>query len=510
MASPAAGNAVINRGMITATVMLATLMQALDTTIANVALPYMQGSLSATSDEINWVLTSYIVAAAIITPATGWLEARFGRKPLFLTSVIGFIGTSMLCGAAVSMAQIVAFRLLQGVFGAPLVPLSQSVLLDAYPREQQGQAMAVFGLGVMLGPILGPTLGGWLTGSYSWRWVFYVNVPFGILCVLGILLFLGRRADRPMAGRLDWLGFATLSLGIGALQLFLDRGERLDWFASPEIRLEAALCVLGFYLFTVHTMSARNPFIDPALFRDRNFVIGIMLIFIVGVVLLATLAMLTPYLETLMNYPVLTAGLVLAPRGVGTMAAMVIAGQLLRYIDPRPLIVAGLGITGLALYLMTGFTPDVSQGTLVRTGLIQGFGIGCVFVPLSTVAFGTMAPALRTQATGLFNLMRNIGASIGISMMSYLLVRNSAIEQSALVEHITPYRQVVRDYAHELNFATLTGRAALAQIVTAQAEAVAFIDNFKLMMFVSFLAIPLVVLVQRPRRSLGDKAPPPE
>jgi MFS transporter, DHA2 family, multidrug resistance protein len=510
MASPAAGSAVINRGMITATVMLATLMQALDTTIANVALPYMQGSLSATRDEINWVLTSYIVAAAIITPATGWLEARFGRKPLFLTSVIGFIVTSMLCGAAVSLAQIVVFRLLQGVFGAPLVPLSQSVLLDAYPREQQGQAMAVFGLGVMLGPILGPTLGGWLTDSYSWRWVFYVNVPFGILCALGILLFLGRRADRPMAGRLDWLGFATLSLGIGALQLFLDRGERLDWFASPEIRLEAALCVLGFYLFTVHTMSARDPFIDPALFRDRNFVIGIMLIFIVGVVLLATLAMLTPYLETLMNYPVLTAGLVLAPRGVGTMAAMAITGQLLRYIDPRPLIAAGLGITGLALYLMTGFTPEVSQATLVRTGLIQGFGIGCVFVPLSTVAFGTLAPALRTQATGLFNLMRNIGSSIGISMMSYLLVRNSATEQAALVEHITPYRQVVRDYAHELNLATLTGRAALAQIVTAQAEAVAFIDNFKLMMFVSFLAIPLVLLVQRPRRLPGDRALVPE
>jgi DHA2 family multidrug resistance protein len=510
MASPEAGSAVINRGMITATVMLATLMQALDTTIANVALPYMQGSLSATSDEINWVLTSYIVAAAIITPATGWLEARFGRKLLFLTSVIGFIVTSMLCGAAVSLAQIVVFRLLQGVFGAPLVPLSQSVLLDAYPREQQGQAMAVFGLGVMLGPILGPTLGGWLTDFYSWRWVFYVNVPFGILCALGILLFIGRRADRPMAGRLDWLGFATLSLGIGALQLFLDRGERLDWFASPEIRLEAALCVLGFYLFTVHTMSARDPFIDPALFRDRNFVIGIMLIFIVGVVLLATLAMLTPYLETLMNYPVLTAGLVLAPRGVGTMAAMAIAGQVLRYIDPRPLIAAGLGITGLALYLMTSFTPDVSQATLVRTGLIQGFGIGCVFVPLNTVAFGTLAPELRTKATGLFNLMRNIGASIGISMMSYLLVRNSATEQAALVEHITPYRQVVRDYAHELNLATLTGRAALAQIVTPQAEAVAFIDNFKLMMFVSFLAIPLVLLVQRPRRLPGDSAPAPE
>jgi DHA2 family multidrug resistance protein len=506
MVEAPAESAVINRGMVTATVMLATLMQALDTTIANVALPYMQGSLSATSGEINWVLTSYIVAAAIITPATGWLEARFGRKPLFLTAVIGFIVTSMLCGAAVSLTQIVVFRLLQGIFGAPLVPLSQSVLLDAYPRAQQGQAMAVFGLGVMLGPILGPTLGGWLTDSYSWRWVFYVNVPVGAFCVVGIVLFLGRRAERPRAKRLDWFGFATLSLGIGALQLFLDRGERLDWFASPEIRIEAALCVLGTYLFTVHTLSAREPFIDPALFRDRNFVIGIILIFIVGVVLLATLAMLTPYLERLMNYPVLTAGLVLAPRGIGTMVAMLIVGQLIRYIDGRLLIATGLGMTGLSLYLMTGFTPDVSQGTLIRTGLLQGFGLGFVFVPLGTLAFGTLAPALRTQGTGLFNLMRNIGASIGISMMSYLLVRNSAITQAALVEQITPFRQVVRDYAHQLNLATVGGRAVLAQTVTAQAEAVAFIDNFKLMMFVSFLAIPLVILVQRPRQAGGNQA----
>jgi DHA2 family multidrug resistance protein len=329
------------------------------------------------------------------------------------------------------------------------------------------------------------------------------------VCAVGILLFLGRRADRSLAGRLDWLGFATLGLGIGALQLFLDRGERLDWFASTEIQIEAALCVLGFYLFTVHTLSAREPFIHPALFRDRNYVVGIVLIFIVGAVLLATLALLTPYLETLMNYPVLTAGLVLAPRGFGTMAAMVVAGQLTRYLDPRLMIAAGLGTTGLALHLMTGFTPDVSRGTLIRTGLIQGFGIGCVFVPLSTVAFGTLAPALRTEATGLFNLMRNIGSSIGISMMTYLLARNSATEQSALVEHITPYRQVVRDFAHQLNLASLTGRAALAQIVTEQAEAVAFIDNFKLMMVVSFLAIPLVFLVQRPGR-LGNDGPLPD
>jgi DHA2 family multidrug resistance protein len=358
----------------------------------------------------------------------------------------------------------------------------------------------------MLGPILGPTLGGWLTDSYSWRWVFYVNLPLGVLCAFGIFLFLGRRAGRPLARRLDWLGFASLSLCIGALQLLLDRGERLDWFASREIQLEAALCVLGFYLFTVHSLTTSDPFIDLALFRDRNYVIGIMLIFIVGVVLLATLSLLTPYLERLMNYPVLAAGLVLAPRGVGTMTAMLLAGQLIRFVDARLLIATGLGITAFSLYLMTGFTPDVSQGTLVRTGLLQGFGIGFVFVALGTVAFGTLPPALRTQGTGLFNLMRNIGASIGISMMGYLLVRNSAVTQAGLVEHVTPFRQVIRDHAQQLGLAIPSGRAALAQLVTAQAETVAFIDNFKLMMFVSLLAIPLVILVQRPRR-LDNKVP---
>jgi len=500
MAAASAGSGVINRQMITATVMLATLMQALDTTIANVALPYLQGSLSATTDQINWVLTSYIAAAAIVTPATGWLEARFGRKPLFLIAVIGFITTSMFCGAAVSLGQIVLFRLLQGIFGAPLVPLSQAVLLDAYPREQQGQAMAVFGLGVMLGPILGPTLGGWLTDSYSWRWVFYVNVPFGALCVVGLLFFLGRRANRPPAGAFDWFGFGMLGIGIAALQLLLDRGEQLDWFASREIQIEAALCALGFYMFTVHMLSARHPFISVALLRNRNFVLGLIMIFVVGAVLLSTLALLTPYLENLMNYPVFTAGLVLAPRGIGTMAAMVLVGQLTRFVDARLLIAAGFAMTGLSLYRMTGFTPDVSQGVLIRTGLLQGFGIGFVFVPLSTVTFGTLDPALRTEGTGLYSLMRNIGSSIGISVMGYLLVRNAAISQAGLVEHVSPYRQFVRDHIQQLHLAARSGRGALAQLVTGQAEAIAYIDNFKLLMIVAFLSIPIVMLVQRGRQ----------
>jgi len=289
-----------NRAMITGCVMLATIMQALDTTIANVALPYMQGSVSASQDQINWVLTSYIVAAAIMTPPTGWLAGRFGRKRLFLASVVGFTIASVLCGLAESLSQIVLFRLLQGVFGAALVPLSQAVLLDTWPRDKQGSAMAMWGIGVTVGPILGPTLGGWLTDHYSWRWVFYINVPFGILAFLGITTFLSE-TRRSISGRFDWFGFSMLSLCVGALQLMLDRGELLDWFDSPEIIAEAVLSGLGLYLFIVHTATAERPFVTPALFRDRNFSTGLIFIFALGIILYASLALLSPFLQTLMG-----------------------------------------------------------------------------------------------------------------------------------------------------------------------------------------------------------------
>ena len=458
MAQDQAAGRASNRAMITACVMLATLMQALDSTIANVALPYIQGSLSTTSDQINWVLTAYIVAAAIMTPATGFLEKLFGRKRLFITAVVGFVVTSVLCGLAGSLTQIVAFRLLQGVFGAPLVPLSQAVLLDEYPPEQQGQAMAIFGLGVMLGPILGPTLGGWLTNSYSSRWVFYVNVPFGILAAVGLFTFLGERHP-PGGPSSTGSGSGALGISIGALQLMLDRGQQLDWFSSREIIFEAALSATALFIFLVHTLSAKDPFLAPSMFKDRNFVIGQVLIFIVGVVLFATLSLLSPYIQNLMNYPVLTTGLVLAPRGAGTMLAMFIVGRLIRFIDARLLILNGFVLTAWALYLTTGFTPAVSQWTIISTGLVQGLGIGFVFVPMSTVAFATLRPELRTQGTGFFNLMRNLGSSIGISLMSWLLVRNTAISHAGLVENITPYSDAVRRYAGTVDVATTKGRA---------------------------------------------------
>src|SRR5215212_350873 len=348
---------------VTICVMLATVMQAIDTTIANVALPYMQGSLSATLDQANWVLTSYIVAAAIMTPPTGWLAARFGRKRLFLFQVAGFTLASILCGTAQSLNEMVLFRLLQGMCGAALVPLSQAVLLDTWPREKHGSAMALWGVGVMVGPILGPTLGGWLTNSYSWRWVFYVNLPFGVLAFLGLWDFMSGE-ERTERHGFDWLGFGVLSLGIGALQIMLDRGELKAWFGSTEIVVEAALAALGIYLFLVHMLTGERPFIPPRIFRDRNFVGGLGVMFAVGAILFSTAALIAPYLQTLGDYPVLTAGLLMAPRGLGTMAALVVAGRLADRFDPRAVILVGILVLAWTLYDMTGWTPAVSQWTL--------------------------------------------------------------------------------------------------------------------------------------------------
>ena len=349
---------VANRGLLVVSVMLATLMQALDTTIANVALPNMQGSLSATQDQVSWVLTSYIVAAAIATPATGWLASIMGRRRLLLIAIAGFTIASVLCGIANGIGEMVVFRLLQGLFGASLVPLSQSTLLDVYPREKHGAAMAMWGMGVMVGPILGPPLGGWLTDTYNWHWVFLINVPVGALALFGVAASLP--TDETRASRFDWRGFAFLATGIGALQLFLDRGEQQDWFSAVEIQIEAALAFLGFYLYVVHWMSSERPFLNLGLFKDRNFLASNIFIFVLGVVLFATMALLPPYLQNLMNYPVVTTGILLAPRGVGTLIAMMMVGRLLaRGADARTLAGIGMVLTAYSLWQMVQWGSDV-------------------------------------------------------------------------------------------------------------------------------------------------------
>ena len=485
----------INRTAITICVILATLMQALDTTIANVALPYMQGSISASQDQIDWVLTSYIVAAAIMTPPTGYLASRFGLKRLFLVSVCGFTVASMLCGMSQSLVQIVLFRILQGLFGAALVPLSQTVLLNINPPERQGSAMALWGVAVMAGPVLGPVLGGWLTEAYSWRYVFYINLPIGVLASLGMTTFLPE-AERNDTAKLDWLGFGTLSLTIAALQVMLDRGEQLDWFGSGEIVIEAIIGASALYLFLVHTFTAQEPFVRPSLFRDRNFTAGIIFIAIVGLTYYASLALQPPYLQNLMNYPIVTAGLVLGPRGIGTMGAMLVVGKLTGKVDTRFLLGTGLGLTAWSFYAMTGWTPDVSQTTIIIVGVIQGIGLGFIFVPLSVVTLSTLSSELRAEGAGLYSLSRNIGSSVGISVVNSLLTRNTQVNHADIAQHVTAINRMFEApmISRLWNPLTAAGRTALDAVVTQQAQIIAYIDDYKLLMIATLAVMPLLLV----------------
>jgi DHA2 family multidrug resistance protein len=497
MADGAAATQPINRPAITACVILAVVMQALDTTIANVALPYMQGSVSASADQINWVLTSYIVAAAIMTPPSGFLATRFGRKRVLMVAIAGFVAASVLCGIAQSLLEIVAFRLLQGFFGAALVPIAQSILLDIYTPEERGSAMALFGVSVMVGPVLGPVIGGYLTDQFSWRWVFYINVPIGLIAFAGVSAFM-HETKLSSAARMDWLGFGSLSVAIAALQVFLDRGAQLDWFSSFEILIEATVCVSALYIFLVHTFTATRSFVNPSLFLDRNFSVGMLFIFIVGITYLASMALMTPYLQTLMGYPVVTAGLVMGPRGLGTMACMFVVGRLIGKVDTRLLLMIGLLLTAWAMYDMTSWNPNVSQWTIAVTGFIQGAGLGFLFVPLTTVTFSTLAPEQRADGTGLYNLSRNVGSSVGISIVSYLLIRNDQVNHATIASHVTAVNRAFGNGAvlHAFSPWTAAGRAALDQMVQLQASIISYIDDFKLMMILSLAAVPLVLLLR--------------
>jgi len=492
--------AVPHRGIVSVCSMIATLMQALDNTIANVALPYMQGSLSTTLDQITWVLTSYVVAAAIMTAPVGWLAARFGRKNLFLACLGGFTVASMLCGLAESLAQMVVFRLLQGVFGAALVPLSQATMLDLYPIQQRGSAMALWGMGVMVGPILGPTLGGYLTDWYDWRWVFYINLPFGILAIAGLWLFMQETGSDAKL-RFDWTGFAVLSMCLGAFQLMLDRGEQNDWFNSTETWVELVLAVLGLYLFLVHMFTAEKPFITPRIFRDPNFVSGILVMLAIGTVLLSSSALLAPYLQTLGGYSVSEAGLLMVPRGAGTMLAMMFAGRLANRVDPRLLMLIGVAMLASSFWEMSGWTPDVSVWSMSVTTTVQGFGLGFVFVPLQVIAFATLEPALRTEGTALFSLMRNVGGAIGISVTSFLLAQNTQIMHARIAEHITPFNRMLQHGSAYLfwNASRPRGLMALNDEITRQAQIIAYANDFKLMLIVSVPVALLLLIMSRPR-----------
>ncbi|HTN42246.1 MAG TPA: DHA2 family efflux MFS transporter permease subunit [Nitrospiria bacterium] len=480
--------------LITLSVMLASILQALDNTIANVALPRIQGTLSATQDQMAWVLTSYIIAAAIMTPLSGWLAGQVGRRRVFLISVVGFTVASALCGLAQSLPEIILARVFQGLFGAALIPMSQAVLLDINPPEQHGKAMAIWVMGITIGPILGPALGGWLTENYNWRWVFYINLPFGILSFLGILGFMPETPNRK--SRFDFFGFAVLSLAIGAFQLMLDRGQIQDWFNSPEIWIEAIVAGVSVYLFVVHMITTDKPrFVSPALFKDRNFLTGNVFIFMVGAVLFATLALLPPLLQDLLNYPVVLTGLVTAPRGIGTLVAMVLVGRMMGKVDTRLLIAAGFGLTAFSLWQMTDFYLQMDRSLVAWSGFTQGLGTGLVFVPLSAITFATLPPKFRNEGTALFSLIRNLGSSIGISGVETLLTRNTQMMHSRLAEQITPFGGV-RIAPSPMAWSTPPDLAMLNEGVSRQAAMIAYNNDFKLMLVLTLCAIPLVVLLR--------------
>lgn len=497
-AAPAAETPGTSPGLVMIAAVVGTGMVALDMTIGAVALPHIRGTFSATKDQVGWVLTSYIVATAVMIPASGWLANRFGRKEVYIAGLIGFTAASVLCGLAQSLPQEVAARVLQGVFGAPLVPLAQTMILDAYPTEKHGHAISIWGFGVVLGPILGPTLGGYLTENHGWPWIFYINVPIGAVAITAAMVGLGRRAARPRT-RLDVTGFALLAVAIAALQTMLDRGERLDWFESSEIVTYAVVSGLAAYLLAVHTFTKRESFINLDMFRDRNFAVGAVLIFSFGFILLPPFALLPPFLQDLRGYPVSTVGLILSPRSIGVMAGMMLAGRMLNRVEPRAIMIIGLVLTGWAGWDMAGWTGDVGTSDIIWNGVVQGFGMGLIYSPLFTLTFVTLKPELRGEATGIFQLLRNVGSSVAVAVFLTLLVRNTTINRATLVNNVTDYNELLRSgEVAAWNPGTPEGIAALNAVVTRQAEVIAYANDFYLLCFITLGMIPLALFLRRP------------
>jgi len=488
-----------NRGLLTVGVMGAMVMQILDTTIANVALPHMTTALGATQDTITWVLTSYIVATAIALPATGWLSGRLGSRNLFLIAVGGFILASMACGTAVSLPEMVVFRIFQGVFAAFINPLSQTAMLDINPPERAAKAMSVWGMGVMVGPIMGPVIGGWLTESYNWRWCFYVNVPVGIL-VFAIMWFL--LPSRPKESRsFDMTGFVFVGLAVASFQMMLDRGQDQDWFSSWEIVIEGLLALAALWIALVHLTTAKKPLFDRHLFKNRNLVMGMIFMVIIGISTMAPMALLPPMLQQLFNYPVVDTGLMMAPRGVGVLFTMWLGGQIMGKIDTRIMIAVGLVLFAWSLRMMAGYSLEMDFWPVVTTGFIQGLGMGLVFMPLNSLAFATLENAYRPDGASLLNLMRSIGQSGGISMVTVLLARNIQTSHNDLVQHVTEKAIPGFDLSQIDSLGSISDSVyAFADgMINQQAAMIAYIDDFYLMAWISIAVLPLVFFLKTPK-----------
>jgi DHA2 family multidrug resistance protein len=481
-------------------IMLASLLQILDTTIANVAIPHMQATLGATSDEISWVLTSYIVASAVAMPMTGWLADRVGSRRLFIFSTGAFVVASMLCGMSQNISEMVLFRALQGASGAFISPLSQSAMLDISKPSRQSQMMAIWGMGIMVGPILGPIIGGTLTENWNWRWVFYVNVPVGALALF--ILIVGLPSRPVQRRRFDMFGFSMIAIAISALQLMLDRGNQLDWFDSAEIWIYAMAIVSALWVGAIHFKTTRQQTLfNRALFANPNFLIALFFMVGMGMIMFATMALLPPMLQRLFGYSVVDTGWALMPRGVGTLISMQLSSVLLRFgFDPRKMVMTGFALATLSFWQMTGWSLEMSSSYIVWSGFIQGMGMGLCFIPLNAVAFATLPPTLRTEGASLLNLFRSLGASVGISVTTALLARN--LQHSDLSSHVTASVTDLVDFSALDRFQQL-GTTALSFIdaqVNRQAAMIAYLDNFHLMMLLSLSAVPLALLMRKPGR----------
>ena len=487
-----------NRIPITAGLMLATLMNTLDGTIANVALPHIQGSVSAGIDQITWVLTSYIIATAIMTPLSGWLSQKIGRKTMFLVSIGGFTIASMLCGIATSLPELVAFRILQGIAGASLMPLSQTMILDLYPPEQVPKVMSLWSAAVIVGPIVGPSLGGWLTEQLSWRWVFFINLPIGILAFSSVWVFMSKD-DGGRQRPFDFLGFGALITFLGAFQLMLDRGPGLDWFEHQEIWIYALFAAVGLWVFVIQTMTAANPFFHRDLVKDGNFVGTTVFGFFVGALLFSTTALLPTFMQTLLGYSAMQSGMASMPRGFGSLVAFLAVPYFVAWFGPKPNLIAGVAMCIGSLMVMTGFDLNMTDGPIMLTGFIQGLGVGLLFAPLNTLAYATLNPMHRVEGTIVATMSRTMGSSVGISMVQAAVVTQSGVGHSALAGGIDPSAPLINwALPAFMNPATPAGLEALNSEVSRQGAMIAYTTIFAWMAAGMMLLFPIIILLRKP------------
>ena len=495
--------------MIAISVMTATFMVVLDSSVATVALPHIAGNLSASTDEATWVLTSYLVSNAIMLPATSWIAGRIGRKRLLAISIVLFTAASLLCGLAINMPMLIVARILQGVGGGGMQPLAQAILLESFPPREHGTAMAVYGIGIVVAPVIGPTLGGWITDSYSWRWIFYINLPVGVLAFFLAGMFI---EDPPyirrLASAIDYLGFAFMALWLGSLQLMLDKGQESDWFGAVWIRWTLILSIAAFFAFLVREMRCRDPIVELHVLGNRNFVVGTILTAIFGFVLYGVTALLPLFLQTLLGYPALDSGLAVSPRGLGSMLAMLVAGGIAARLDGRVMLAVGLGIFGVSTLMLGRVNLEIGIASVAVPCIINGFGGGLTFVPLTTMAMGRLRREEIGNASGIYNLMRNIGGSIGIATATTVLVRRSQVHQNYLVAHLTAGAQsssaAVSGLAARFSasgFDPWTAHhmalGAIFRMAGQQASLLAYVDNFNLMGWLALISAPLVLLFQR-------------